>query len=154
MSLLAYGHINKKKINVDLFLRSVTAFFLPEGEITISNNGVCEIVSFIKEETQVDIFFAEDEKPPFNIWDSEIIDGEFEFTQLIIFDVEKEKFFPEWYVEFINYCILLSKKTGSDILFTSDAHGDICLIKGNDISWSQSHTEKIKQLFETINNRQ
>ena len=153
MSISAYGRINKKKMDTVLFRESVIAYFLPEGEITISNNGACDIVSFIKNNTQVDIFFAEAEKPPFNVWDSDIIDGEFKFEQLIIFDPEKENFFPEWYVEFINYCILLSKKTGSNILFTSDAHNDICLIKGNDICWSQSHTEKIKQLFEETNDK-
>lgn len=153
MSISAYGRINKKKMDTALFIKDVSEYFSPEGKITISNNGACDIVSFKKNNTKVQIFFSEDDEPPFNVWDSDIINGGFESEQLIIFDVEKEEFFPEWYIEFIKYCILLSEKIGSDILFTSDAHNDICLIKGNDICWSQSHTEKIKQLFEETYDR-
>ena len=70
------------------------------------------------------------------MYDSNIINDEFEYVQLIIFDIKKEEATIDTYKEIISFCIYLNGKIDSDILITSDAHDDICLLKGKEIIWS------------------
>lgn len=76
-------------------------------------------------------------KAPFDIWDSDILDREYEYSQVIIFDLHKEIDYIEAYKSIIDFFIFLNKQIESAILVTSDAHNDICYID-QDIQWSES----------------
>lgn len=98
-------------------------------EIVNKHNDI--IISFIKEKTA-----------PYNVYDSDIIGNEFEFLQLIIFDIDKESSSTDEYKEIINFCEFLNEKIDSSILITSDMHDEICFLKENKIIWSEDK-EKI-----------
>ncbi len=71
------------------------------------------------------IFFAENEEPPYNVWDSEILGDEFEYAQTIMFDLCKEIDYDSAYKRIIDFFVFLNEQIGSIILITSDVHSDI-----------------------------
>lgn len=79
-----------------------------------------------------------EKKPPYNVYDSNIINDEFEYVQLILFDMKKEEASIDNYREIISFCIYLKEKVDSDILVTSDVHDEICLLEGKEIIWSKN----------------
>ncbi|MCM1113250.1 MAG: hypothetical protein NC399_08370 [Muribaculum sp.] len=68
---------------------------------------------------------------------SSIINGEYEFTQLLFFDANKENATIDTYKIIIEFCKYLKTKIESDILVTSDVHNDICLLKEQEMIWSK-----------------
>lgn len=133
-----YARIKNKGIDEDGLGKSIAEFFLPKNNIIIhvENNGV--IYDGIYEDSKVVVSFINERKPPYNVYDSSICNGEFQYTQLIIFDIKKEYAFTSEYKKILDFCIYLKKKIGDDILVTTDVHDEICLLKEQDIIWSSN----------------
>jgi len=136
MSICVYGRIKRKCINEDLLERFLADFFCLKG-ILPKNNEKCVIHEGISNKNKVSISFISEKKPPYNIYDSDLVNGEFEYIQLIIFEIEKEKATIDNYRELINFCFYLKERIDSDILVTSDVHNDICLLEGTEVIWSK-----------------
>ncbi|MGN0514095.1 MAG: hypothetical protein ACI4GD_07435 [Lachnospiraceae bacterium] len=137
MSICVYGRIKRKCINEDLLEGFLVEFFSPESDIIRKNNEKCVIYEGISNKNKVSISFISEKKPPYNIYDSNIINDEFEYIQLIIFEIDKEEATIDNYKEIINFCIFLKEKIDSDILVTSDVHDDICLLEGTKVILSK-----------------
>ncbi len=138
MAICVSGRIKRKCIDEDLLERILVEFFSPKGNIIRENSGKCVTYEDISDENKVTISFIDEKKPPYNVYDSNIINDEFEYVQLILFDIEKEKASIDSYKEIIRFCIYLKGKIDSDILVTSDVHNDICLLKEKEILWSEN----------------
>lgn len=137
MSICVYGRIKRKCINEDLLEGFLEEFFSPKSNIVRKNNEKCVLYEGISNKNKVSISFISEKKPPYNVYDSNIINDKFEYLQLIIFEIEKEEAIIDNYKEIINFCIHLKEKIDSDILVTSDAHDDICLLEGTGVIWSE-----------------
>ena len=132
-----YGRIKRKCINEDLLEGFLVEFFSPKSDIARKNNEKCVIYEGISNKNKVSLSFISEKKPPYNVYDSNIINDEFEYMQLIIFEIEKEEATIDKYKEIINFCIYLKEKIDSDILVTSDIHDDICLLEETEAIWSK-----------------
>jgi len=137
MSICVYGRIKKTCINEILLERFLAEFFLPQNDIIKKNNGKCVSYENVCGEKNVTISFVSEKKPPYNVYDSNIIDDKFEYIQLILFEVEKEEATIDNYKEIIRFFIYLNENLNSDILVTSDAHDEICLLKKAEIVWAK-----------------
>lgn len=137
MSISVYARIKEKCVNKDLLKKAIKDFFQPEKDVFMQSDAKCVTYEGISEKNTIVIFFVSDNRPPYNIYDSGIINGEFEYMQSIIFDIDKEDTSVDRFAEIINFCIYLNGKIESEILVTSDVHNDICLVKTQEILWSQ-----------------
>ncbi len=131
------GRIKSKCIDEDLLKGIIVEFFLPENEIVVEKNEKYTIYEGIRAENKVTISFVYEKRPPYNVYDSNIINDEFKYAQLILFDIEKEEASVDRCKEAINFYIYLKQKIDSDVLVTSDVHDDICLLRGKKIIWSE-----------------
>ena len=134
MSISLYGKIKEKKLNLDLFNKNIYDYFGTDSTAKLEYNG--RFFFYENKDFGYDIYFAENEKPPYNVWDSEILNDEFEYTQTIMFDLRKEIDYDLAYKSIVDFFIFLNKQIASDILVTSDVHNDICYID-KDIRWSK-----------------
>jgi hypothetical protein len=75
------------------------------------------------------VYYVEKKKPPYNVYDSDLVGGEFVFSQLVVFDLDKEEVCKTTYEDLVSFFIYLQKKIESEILVTSDVHDEICLLK-------------------------
>lgn len=84
-----------------------------------------------------------------NIYDSDIVNTEFEYHQLLIFELDKEDITVNFYIEIIKFFSFLGKEIKSRILVTSDAHDEICLLDDKNTLWSTNNTliEEIMNCF-------
>lgn len=137
MSINVYGHISRKCMDKDFLEKSMRDFFKIHQAIEKHKNANNIVYEGIREHDAMVLYFVSDTKPPYNIYESDIINDEFEYKQLIIFDMDKEQCSVDRYIEIINFCIYLGRRVRSDILVTSDAHNEMCLIKEQEIIWSQ-----------------
>lgn len=137
MAIGVCGRIQRKCINEDLLEKVLTKCFVSEGGFIREINEKCVLYKHVCNDDSVIITFINEKKPPYNIYDSNIINDGFEYKQLKLFDIKKELASVDIYKEIINFCICLKKEIESDILITSDVHDDICLLKGKEIIWSQ-----------------
>lgn len=138
MSICVCGRIKRKCINEDLLGEFLIDFFSPKSVIVRKNNEKCVIYEGVCSENKLTVSFISEKRPPYNVYDSNIIDDEFEFIQLILFELEKEEATIDNYKKIISFCIYLKDKMDSEILITSDVHDDICLLKGKEIIWSKN----------------
>lgn len=138
MSICIYARINKKSIDKIALERVLNEFFLPQKNIVIHKEKYCLTYENVFEDDSVVISFVSEKKPPYNIYDSSLCDGEFEYTQLVIFDIKKGESSIDKYKRIIDFCIYLKKNLSGDILVTSDAHSEICLLKEEDLIWGQN----------------
>lgn len=138
MSLYMYGSVKEKCIDEKLLEKTMIEFFSSKNTITKQVNERCVTYEGITENNKVIISFLCEEIAPGNVWDSNIIGGEFEFTQSLIFDIDKEYASVDTYKTIIEFCKHLKTKIESDILITSDMHNDMCLLKGQEIIWADS----------------
>lgn len=148
MAICIYGRIKRKCIDEDFLERILEEFFLPKRDIIRKNNERCVTYEGVSSENKVSISFINEKKPPYNVYDSNIISDEFEYVQLILFDINKEEASIDIYKEIINFCIYLKGKIDSDILVTSDVHDDICLLKGEEIIWSKNAAVNYNQIIQ------
>lgn len=137
MSICVYGRIKRKCINENLLEKFLIEFFSPKSDIIKKSDEKCVTYEGVSSENKVSISFICDKKPPYNVYDSNIISDEFEYIQLILFEMEKEEATIDSYKEIIRFCIYLNKKIDSDILVTSDVHDEICLLKRTETIWSK-----------------
>lgn len=56
-----------------------------------------------------------------------------DFTQLLLFEIDKQYAVIDTYKNIVEFCIYLRFKIQSDILVTSEVHDDICLLKEQEI---------------------
>lgn len=138
MAICVYGRIKRKCIDEDLLEGILVEFFSLKSDFIRKKSEKCVIYEGITSENKVTISFISEKRPPYNVYDSNIINDEFEYVQLLLFDIKKEKASIDTYKEVISFCIRLKDKVDSDILVTSDVHDDICLLKGNEIIWSKN----------------
>jgi len=78
-----------------------------------------------------------EKKFPYNVFDSEITNDEFEYNQLVAFDINKESATLENIQFILNFFIYIKKQVNSQILVTSDVHNDICLLRNEEIIYSK-----------------
>ena len=137
MSLCLYGRINQKELSEMMVERMLTDYFSIQSKLVKEKdlNGVTYEVSNAEDDLLVS--FIDIKKSPYNLYDSVIIGGEYEYSQLIIFDMKKEKATIEKYKYIIGFFTYLKSCIDCDILVTSDAHDEICLLHGQDIFWSE-----------------
>ena len=140
MSICVYGRINKKCIDENCFEKMLVDFFLPKNDIIKKNNKESVTYEEISDGNQIIISFVNEKKPPYNVYDSSIINDEYEYMQLIIFDIMKEEASIDKYKTIINFCVYLKQKIESAILITSDVYDEICLLKEQDVIWSKNFT--------------
>lgn len=138
MSICVYGRIKQKCINEDILERFLGEFFSIRGGIIKKNDEKCVTYEGISNENKLSISFISEKKPPYNVYDSNIVNGEFAYIQLILFEIEKEEATIDKYKEIIRFCIYLNENIDSDILVTSDVHDEICLLKRTEIIWSKN----------------
>lgn len=138
MSICVYGRIKQKCINEDILERFLGEFFSLRSDIVRKNNEKCIVYECVCNESKISISFISEKKTPYNVYDSNIINDEFEYIQLIIFEIEKEEATIDNYKEIIRFCIYLNEKIDSDILVTSDVHDEICLLKRTETIWSKN----------------
>lgn len=74
---------------------------------------------------------------PYNIYESSIT-GDYEYAQLLVFDIKKERALKEEYEKVICFCDHLRKEINSEMLLTSDIYDDICLLEERNIIWSHT----------------
>lgn len=130
MSICMYARINSKCINEEVLKENVINFFGNEVIIQENRNYV------IYENNKVIISFISEKKTPYNVYDSCICNGEFEYSQLIVFDIKKEDATIDEYKKIVDFCIYYKERVEGDVLITSDVHDEICLLRGEDIIWS------------------
>lgn len=131
MSICVYGRIKRKCMDEDLLEKFLTDYY--GSDIIRENNGDCVIYEIGNSEDDVMISFINEKKPPYNVYDSDITGDEFEYVQLIVFDIKKEEATMDKYKKIIGFLIHLKEKINSDILITSDVHNDICLLRDKEI---------------------
>lgn len=148
MAICVYGRIKRKCIDEEFLERVIREFFSPKRDIIKKSNERCVTYEDIKSENKIIISFISEKKPPYNVYDSNIINDEFEYVQLILFDIKKEEASIDTYKEIISFCIYLKGKIDSDILVTSDVHDDICLLKGKEIIWSKKLSVDYNQIIQ------
>ena len=134
MSISVYGRIKEKKLDIDLFKKSINEYFLSDNMGKLEYNS--EFFFYECKDFGFDIYFVENEESPYNVWDSEIICKEFDYSQTVMFDLRKEIDYEQAYKSIIDFFVFLNKKIACEILVTSDAHNDICYID-QDIQWSE-----------------
>lgn len=133
MSICMYARINSKCINEEVLKENVINFFGNEVIIQENRNYV------IYENNKVIISFISEKKTPYNVYDSCICNGEFEYSQLIVFDIKKEDATIDEYKKIVDFCIYYKERVEGDVLITSDVHDEICLLRGEDIIWSHKN---------------
>ena len=137
MSLSVYARINRKSLSEELMDDIIFSYFLTLNNIVRKEKN--EVISYekIDNKNSIIIFFIKEKKPPYNIYDSDILCEEFEYQQLVIFDITKEECSVDTYKNIINFCRYMKNKINSSILITSDAHDEICILQGNRIIWAE-----------------
>jgi len=130
----------------DLFERFLADYYSSESNIIKGKNKSCVTYEFVNGEDDVIISFMNEKKAPYNVYDSNITGDEFEYVQLILFDIKKENASIDKYKEVIRFFIYLKEKINSDILITSDVHDDICLLQDKETIWSRELSFDYSQL--------
>ncbi len=137
MSICIYGRIKRKCMDDDLFERFLADYYSSESNIIRKKNKNCVTYEAVNDEDDVIISFMNEKKAPYNVYDSNITGDEFEYVQLILFDIKKEEASIDKYKNIIKFFIYLKEKIESDILVTSDVHDDICLLQDKETIWSK-----------------
>lgn len=137
MSIYIYGRI-QQNIDNQILKETIANFFSVNKNIIEQNDGNCTTYENICDYNEFIISFVNEKKSPYNIYESEITNNEFKYTQLIIFDIRKDKVLKDKYIRIVDFFIYLSQKVGSNILVTSDMYDDICLIQSQGIIWSKT----------------
>lgn len=137
MSICVYGRIKQKCMDEELLERLLADYYSSENNIIRESNKNCVTYKFVNSEEDVIISFMNEKKAPYNVYDSSIIGDEFEYVQLILFDIKKENASVDKYKEIIRFLLCLKEKINSDILVTSDVHNDICLLQAEETIWSR-----------------
>lgn len=138
MPINVCGRVNRNCIDEKLLEKAIVEFFSPNSALSkqIYENYV--LYEGITDENKVIMYFENKKSSPYNIYDSNIINGEYEFTQLLLFEIDKQYAVIDTYKNIVEFCIYLRSKIQSDILVTSEVHDDICLLKEQEIIWAEN----------------
>ena len=134
MSICVYGRIKGKKISAEGLEKIIKKFHFFHNDLKMEMDRRCITYEDIKDDTEI-ISFVNEKKFPYNIYDSSIA-GDYEYAQLLIFDIRKDRALKDEYEKIICFCIYLEEEINSDILITSDIHNDICFLTERNIIWS------------------
>lgn len=126
----------KKKISFEILEKVIKNSGFFRNDFKIETNRKCITYEDIKDDTEI-ISFVNKKTFPYNIYDSNIV-GEYEYTQLLIFDIRKDLALKNEYRKIICFCIYLGNEINSDMLITSDVYDDICLLEKRNIIWSDT----------------
>jgi hypothetical protein len=131
MSLSMCARIKDKCFNEEQFDNLLLRFF---NHTSTEKNGDEKCVTYSGYYSQYGfiISFIEQKKEPYNIYDSDILDGEYIYNQVIIFDIDKNRDINTIYNTIFEFCCYIFKKVETEFLITSDSHGEICLIKSSE----------------------
>ncbi len=160
MSLCVYGRIEERSkfapkmpsqtLNEKSLETCLNHYFSNGYEI--KGNSDCAVYEIKNDESKTIVSFINEKKSPYNIYDSDIIEGEFECHQLLVFELDKEGATINLYIEIMRFLKYLSQETKNRILVTSDAHDEICLLDDKNISWSKNSTS-IKEIMNSFNSQ-
>lgn len=130
MSLSMCARIKDKCLNEEQFDDLLLSFF---NYISTEKKGDEKCVTYSGYYSQYGfiISFIEQKKEPYNIYDSDILHGEYIYSQVIIFDIDKNRDINSIYNTIFEFCYYIFSKVESDFLITSESHGEICLIKSS-----------------------
>ena len=87
MSIYVYGKIKQRCIDEDLFERFLVDYYSSESNIMKEKNKNRITYEFVNGEDDVIISFMNETKAPYNVYDCNITGNEFEYLQLILFDI-------------------------------------------------------------------
>ena len=140
MSLEMSLRIKKKIITKSEFEYSVKKFF-NNKELNAVNNYIYGI-SIHDFYNSYGIIFTliEDKKPPYNIYDSELIKGEYEYSQVLSFEIDKTRELNIIYDTIFKYVLNMVKKFHLEALLTSDFSEDICLFQTDEVYYNKNVT--------------
>lgn len=146
MSISVYGRINTKCLNNQIVIEDIDKYFINvnESKIEYVERGL-SVEGLIGD--VVTLQYINDVKGPYNSYYSSIINEEFEYCQLLIFDIEKEEATKDIFERIVDYLIHLGSIIDSEILVTSEVHDEICLIKKDEIRVSDV-VQKAKEILE------
>lgn len=139
MSVDVDGDIHRTCIDEKAFDKIIVDFFAPEKELekTHLESGVIEY-EHIRDEVFNAIFFQPKNKDPYGGTDSVIYNGFFKVEQYVSFNMNKWNLCMDSFRLIIDFFIYLKNNISSEILVSSDEHGEICLLKDNTIVWSDN----------------
>ena len=136
MSICIYSRVKGKKINVEILEKVIEDLgFFSNGSVK-EIGRTCISYEDIKDDTEI-ISFVNERTFPYNIYESSIT-GDYEYAQLLVFDIKKERALKEEYEKVICFCDHLRKEINSEMLLTSDIYDDICLLEERNIIWSHT----------------
>ena len=135
MSITVVGRIKENTISEELIKRYIISYFRTDTRHSL----LYEEESFYYKcnEFSFHIMWDNDREYPANIWDSDILNDEYSYSEIIMFTLNKEIDYDSAYKSILDFFIFLHGYILCDILVTSDVHDDICFISDNDILWSE-----------------
>lgn len=145
MSIDVSVKIQKKCISVNEAELYIKEFFSVNENLNRKSLGQITVFSSFYKENQVILYFTEKDS---QIYESRLIKDEFKYSQSLLFDIEKDDISIEDFTIIIRFCKYLKSKIDSDILITSDVHDEICLMKNNEIVFSDSARELKESYYE------
>ena len=135
MSISIYARINKKCIDENKLEKMLVEFFKPVNAVTVYRNEKCTTYEELCKNNDMIVNFVYEKRTPYNVYDSKLCNGEFEYMQLLIFDIKKETVHIDQIKTIFNFCIFLKGNVKEEILVTSDVYEEICLLKENEVIW-------------------
>lgn len=144
MSICLYGRISKKCLDTEGLEKMIRQFF--SSKPTFVKHFDEQYVSFegLDEKNNISISFIQDKGGPYNVYDSDIIDSEFFYQQLLIFELSKDDISISMYKNIFRFLEYVRSAINCDILVTSDVHDEICLLEKQNIIWSKTAPEGLK----------
>lgn len=83
---------------------------MTKRDIIKKRNEKCVTYEGICSKNKVTISFIGEKKPPYNVYDSNIVNDKFEYGQLILFDIKKEEASIDNYKKIISFFYLFKRK--------------------------------------------
>lgn len=137
MSICVCGRIQRKCLDEDSLEKFLVGYFSPNGSVVREIGEKCVTYEGLNGESIISASFVREEAPPYNVYESAILKGEFEHAQSVTFDLKKEEATMEAFQKIILFFVWLVQRTDSDVLVTSDVHDELCLVRKTEILWSQ-----------------
>ena len=138
MSIDVSAKIQKNFINVKDIELYIKDFFLVIENLNKQSLGNVTMFSDFYNDNKIIIYFTENENAVYN---SLFFKDEFKYSQSLLFDIKKDNISTKEFVTIINFCKYIRKRINSDILITSNVHDEICIVKINEIIFSDAAKE-------------
>ncbi len=144
MSIDVSVKIQKKCISANEAELYIKEFFSINEHLNRRILGKIIVFTSFYQDDRMILYFTENES---ETYESRLIKGEFKHSQSLLFDIAKEDVSIEDFAVILQFCKYLRKKIDSDILITSDVHDEICLMKNNEVLFSDSAKELKNSYF-------